>query len=235
MDFIFDSAEKSLGISFNPLARQRFATYCERLLETNKVMNLTAITQPDQVYLRHFIDSAAMLSLGSFELASVIDVGCGAGFPGLPLKITQDSIRLTLLDSLGKRISFLQSLTDELGLQDVRCIHARAEEQALLPDMRESFDFAVSRAVASLPMLSELCLPYVREGGKFIAMKAQDYREELALSENAISTLGGKVCDIKTYSLPDSDIVRALIVIEKAAPTPQNYPRRFAKIQKKPL
>ena len=235
MDSLFNQAEKMLGISFQPLARQRFGLYCDKLLETNKVMNLTAITEPDQVYLRHFIDSTAMLSLGGFENARIIDVGCGAGFPGLPLKIACDSIDLTLLDSLGKRISFLQELTRKLNLENITCIHARAEEEALNPDMREQFDFAVSRAVASLPMLSELCLPYVRIGGKFIAMKAQDYEEELALSENAITTLGGKVCDIKNYSLPESDIVRALIVIKKISSTPANYPRRFAKIQKKPL
>ncbi len=235
MTHLFDLAEKSLGISFSTEARERFSQYCESLLETNKVMNLTAITEPELVYLKHFIDSAAVLTADNLSGKKIIDVGCGAGFPGLPIKICDPSVSLTLLDSLGKRISFLSSLTDSLGLEDVTCIHARAEEEALKSDMREQFDFAVSRAVASLPMLCELCLPFVKIGGSFIAMKSQDYKEELEQAQSAISTLGAKVDEIKEYSLPGSDITHILIVIKKESETPANYPRRFAKIQKKPL
>ncbi len=235
MTHLFDLAEETLGISFSPQSRERFNKYCEVLLETNKVMNLTAITEPEQVYLKHFIDSVAVLTADDLKNKKIIDVGCGAGFPGLPIKISEPSVSLTLLDSLGKRISFLSSLIDELGLKDVRCMHARAEEEALKPEMREQFDFAVSRAVASLPMLCELCLPFVKVGGSFIAMKAQGYEEELEQAKSAIEILGAQVSKIKKYLLPGSDINHVLIIIKKVSATPANYPRRFAKIQKKPL
>ena len=146
-----------------PQAEEQFATYCENLLETNKVMNLTAINDPDEVFVRHFYDSIAIMQFVSFQNKSVIDVGCGAGFPGLPLKLANPSISLTLLDSLDKRIRFLSDLCAELNLSDVSCIHGRAEEFSKT-DARESFDFAVSRAVAALPMLCELCLPFVKVG-----------------------------------------------------------------------
>lgn len=235
MTHLFDLAEETLGISFSPQSRERFNKYCEVLLETNKVMNLTAITEPEQVYLKHFIDSVAVLTADDLKNKKIIDVGCGAGFPGLPIKISEPSVSLTLLDSLGKRISFLSSLIDELGLKDARCMHARAEEEALKPEMREQFDFAVSRAVASLPMLCELCLPFVKVGGSFIAMKAQGYEEELEQAKSAIEILGAQVSKIKKYLLPGSDINHVLIIIKKVSATPANYPRRFAKIQKKPL
>lgn len=235
MTHLFDLAEETLGISFSPQSRERFNKYCEVLLETNKVMNLTAITEPEQVYLKHFIDSVAVLTADDLKNKKIIDVGCGAGFPGLPIKISEPSVSLTLLDSLGKRISFLSSLIDELGLKDVRCMHARAEEEALKPEMREQFDFAVSRAVASLPMLCELCLPFVKVDGSFIAMKAQGYEEELEQAKSAIEILGAQVSKIKKYLLPGSDINHVLIIIKKVSATPANYPRRFAKIQKKPL
>lgn len=235
MNTLFDQAQQLMGITFSDLARHAFDTYCSRLIETNKVMNLTAITEPEQVYIRHFIDSAAALTAADFAGKSVIDVGCGAGFPGLPMKITQSDISLTLLDSLNKRIAFLDELCNELGMDDVRCIHGRAEEEALKEDMREQFDFAVSRAVASLPMLCELCLPFVKVGGSFIAMKSSDYSEELTAAENAISLLGAHVEEIRKYSLPGDHGDRVLIIIKKAEQTPAGYPRRFAKIQKKPL
>lgn len=235
MNTLFDQAQTLIGITFSDAARHDFDTYCSRLIETNKVMNLTAITEPEQVYIRHFIDSSAALTAADFAGKSVIDVGCGAGFPGLPMKITQPDISLTLLDSLNKRIAFLDELCDELGIKDVRCIHGRAEEEALKEDMREQFDFAVSRAVASLPMLCELCLPFVKVGGSFIAMKSSDYSEELNAAGNAISLLGACIDEIREYTLPGDQGDRVLIIIKKVKQTPAGYPRRFAKIQKKPL
>ena len=235
MNRLFDLGQEALGITFSESAKNAFYIYANRLIETNKVMNLTAITEPEQVYIRHFIDSAAVLSADDFKGKSLIDVGCGAGFPGLPIKITEPSVSLTLLDSLGKRISFLDELCSELKLGNVECIHGRAEEEALKEDMREKFDFAVSRAVASLPMLCELCLPFVKKNGFFIAMKSPDYTEELDEAENAISVLGGEVTEIKEYTLPCNHGSRVLIKIRKASQTPDGYPRRFAKIQKKPL
>lgn len=215
-------------------AEEQFEIYCNLLLETNRVMNLTAIEDPEEVYIRHFFDSLALLRFFPLENASVIDVGCGAGFPGLPLKLACPSLSLTLLDSLEKRIRFLSSVCEQLNLEGVSCIHGRAEEFSRT-EARESFDFAVSRAVAALPMLCELCLPFLRMGGKLLAMKAENCEEELAAAKNAIETLGGKLVKEETYTFPGSDCTRRLIVIEKIQPTPEKYPRRFAKIQKSPL
>lgn len=211
-----------------------FSLYCSMLLETNKVMNLTAIEDPDEVYTRHFYDSLALMQFASFENKSVIDVGCGAGFPGLPLKLANPTMSLTLLDSLDKRIRFLSSICDALQLEDVSCMHGRAEEVSRT-EARESFDFAVSRAVAALPMLCELCLPFVKIGGMLLAMKAEDCEEELASAKNAISLLGGTLIEKKIYTFPGCDCARSLVLIRKDAPTPEKYPRRFAKIQKSPL
>ncbi|MBQ3055707.1 MAG: 16S rRNA (guanine(527)-N(7))-methyltransferase RsmG [Oscillospiraceae bacterium] len=217
-----------------PQVEEQFATYCDVLLETNKVMNLTAITDPEEVFVRHFYDSIAIMQFLSFENKSVIDVGCGAGFPGLPLKLANPSISLTLLDSLDKRIRFLSDLCERLQLSDVSCIHGRAEEVSRT-DARESFDFAVSRAVAALPMLCELCLPFVKVGGALLALKAEDCEEELASAQNAIKTLGGELTEKIVYDFPNSDCLRSLLVIQKISETPEKYPRRFAKIQKSPL
>ena len=207
--------------------------YGEMLIETNKVMNLTAITEPKDVASLHFLDSAALLTLTDLKNKSVVDVGTGAGFPGMPLRILEPSIRLTLLDSLGKRIHFLQGVCDELGLSDVACVHSRAEEFAA--KHRESFDAATSRAVAALPMLSELCLPLVKVGGWFLAMKAVDSDGEIAAAKKAIATLGGTVERWEDYAIPASDVRHRLVFIKKVAPTPPKYPRAFAKIKKSPL
>ena len=212
-----------------------FEKYSKMLLSANEVMNLTAITDPEEVKIRHFADSLALLSLYDFSGKRVIDVGCGAGFPGLPLKLGDKSISLTLLDSLGKRIDFLSEVCTSLSLSDVECIHARAEEQAREEGYRESYDIAVSRAVADLSMLSELTLPYVKVGGAFIAMKAQNCEEELNSAENAIKTLGGEVEEIKEYTLYNTDITHKAIIIRKVSETPEKYPRRFAKIKSQPI
>ena len=207
--------------------------YADALLETNKVMNLTAITDPADVATLHFLDSAALLTLADFSGKRVVDVGTGAGFPGMPLRILEPSIQLTLLDSLGKRIHFLQGVCDQLGIADVNCVHARAEEFAA--QHRETFDIATSRAVASLPLLAELSLPLVKVGGYFLPMKAVDSDEELASAARAISILGGRLKEVKDYRIPGTEVTHRLVVIEKVKPSPAKYPRAFAKIKKAPL
>jgi len=207
--------------------------YSQLLLERNKVMNLTAITEPEEVASLHFLDSAALLTLADFRDKTVADVGTGAGFPGLPLRIVEPSIRLTLLDSLNKRIDFLKDVCGELGLADVECVHARAEEFAA--DHRESFDIVTSRAVANLQLLSELCLPLVKVGGTFLAMKAVGSGQELAGAAHAIETLGGAVETTADYVIPGTDVRHRVILIKKIKKTEKKYPRTFAKIKKYPL
>ena len=207
--------------------------YADALLETNKVMNLTAITDPADVATLHFLDSAALLTLADFAGKKVVDVGTGAGFPGMPLRILEPSVRMTLLDSLGKRINFLQGVCDQLGFADVNCVHARAEEFAA--KHRESFDIATSRAVASLPLLAELSLPLVKVGGCFLPMKSVESDEEIASAARAIEILGGKLADVKDYVVPGTNVKHRLVVIEKVKASPAKYPRAFAKIKKAPL
>lgn len=207
--------------------------YAEMLVERNKVMNLTAITDPLEIAALHFLDSAALLSLADFSKKRVVDVGTGAGFPGLPLRILEPSIKLTLVDSLNKRIGFLTEVCQRLRLDDVLCIHSRAEEFAA--GQREQFDVAVSRAVAQLPVLAELCLPLVRPGGEFLAMKSVDSDEELQSAGHALEILGGKVKSVKSYVIPGTNRCHRLIVIQKVKKTPEKYPRTFAKIKRNPL
>lgn len=209
-----------------------FCAFGSALVEKNQVMNLTAITEPEQVARLHFLDCIALLGAANFYGKSVIDVGCGAGFPGVPLKIAEPSIDLTLLDSLKKRMDWLESTLPELGIE-AQCVAARAEEYALAH--REQYDIAVSRAVARLTMLAELCLPLVRVGGHFIAMKSADSDEELSQATRAIATLGGKVTRIWDYPVPGTDAVHRAVVITKVKATPKPYPRRFAKIKQQPL
>ena len=207
--------------------------YGELLLKKNKVMNLTAITEPQDVAALHFLDSAALLALADFRGKSVVDVGTGAGFPGMPMKILEPSIHMTLLDSLGKRITFLQEVCEDLGLTDVQCVHARAEEFAA--EHRQGFDFAVSRAVANLSVLCELCLPLVKVGGTFLSMKSVESDGELEQAEKAIRLLGGQAERTADYRIPGTEVTHRVIFIKKVAETPKKYPRPFAKIKKNPL
>ena len=205
----------------------------EMLVEKNKVMNLTAITEPADVATLHFLDSVAMLKEIDLSGKTVVDVGTGAGFPGMPLRVVCPAIRMTLLDSLNKRIDFLKEVCDELGYTDVACVHGRAEEFAA--KHRESFDFATSRAVANFQLLTELCLPLVKVGGTFIAMKSVESDEELKAAEKAISILGGQVERTIDYQIPGTDVTHRLVFIKKIKETPKKYPRAFAKIKKNPL
>ena len=207
--------------------------YAELLVEKNKVMNLTAITEPHDIATLHFLDSVAMLPLADLKGKKMADVGTGAGFPGMPLRIVEPSLRLTLLDSLNKRIDFLKEVCEDLGLNDVECIHGRAEEFAA--SHREDYDVVTSRAVANLQMLSELCLPLVKVGGYFLSMKAVDSEQEVNDAKNAIKTLGGQIEKVVDYAIPGTDVQHRLIFIKKIKETPKKYPRAFAKIKKNPL
>lgn len=225
-----------LDITPPPEAIDRLCRYAQLLVEQNKVMNLTAITDPEGVARLHFLDSAALLPLcGGAAGKSLIDVGTGAGFPGLVLKILCPELKLTLLDSLGKRVNWLSQVARELGLKDVTCLHARAEEQALVKGYRDSFDLVTARAVADLRLLSELCLPYAKVGGTFLSMKSVDSGEELDRAAHAIKLLGGRLENIIDCPIPGCDVTHRVVAIRKMAPTLKGYPRRWAKIQKEPL
>lgn len=207
--------------------------FTARMLETNKVMNLTRITDPKEIAEKHLLDCASLLQAADFSKKSVVDVGCGAGFPGMPLHILCPSCELTLLDSLGKRIRFLQGCIDAMNLSDIEAVHARAEEFAA--KHREQYDFAVSRAVAQLNVLAELSLPLVKQGGAFIAMKSKDTDEELERAKKAIRLLGGEIEKIIDYTIPHTEITHRLVVIRKKNHTPKQYPRQFRKISASPL
>ena len=208
-------------------------TFAQLLLEKNQVMNLTAITDPVDVVQLHLLDCAAVLTKAELKGKTVVDVGTGAGFPGMPLQILEPGAKLTLLDSLQKRIGFLQEVCDALGLTQTCCVHARAEEYAR--EHREQFDFATSRAVAALNTLCELALPMVKVGGAFLAMKSVDCDEELRQAKSAIAQLGGTVESVQDYTIPGTDVRHRLVIIRKIKPTPPAFPRAFARIKKNPL
>ena len=225
---------RRLGISLPPGSFAAFETYHALLEQKNKSVNLTAIKGAEDVAHLHFLDSLALLGFASFKDARVVDVGSGAGFPGVPLKLAEPSIELTLIDATAKRVAFLKELCAAIGIE-AECVHARAEESARAPEMRERFDIAVSRAVARLSVLAELCLPFVRVGGLFIAMKGAESDAELAEARNAMDVLGSEYEDARDYTIPETEITHRVIIIRKTAQTPSQYPRRFAKILKSPL
>lgn len=225
-----------MGVQLSPEMLNSFMVYKDMLLEWNNKINLTAITDEREIMQKHFADSVSVLAGAEIaEGESVIDVGTGAGFPGLPIKIARPDIRLTLLDSLNKRVDFLNEVCGRIGLKETACAHMRAEDGGRTDGLRDSFGVCVSRAVARLNVLSEYCLPFVAVGGRFISLKGPDSAQEAAEAENAVKALGGEISEIKKISIPDTDITHSLIIIKKIIQTPANYPRKAGKALKKPI
>lgn len=229
-----------LGIPYTEQMLEQLQTYYEMMVEKNKVMNLTAVTEKDEVITKHFLDSLCFAKVYLPKRKEgfsprIIDIGTGAGFPGIPLKIFFPEIQIVLLDSLQKRINFLQDVVSKLGLEGISCIHGRAEELSGKSEYREEFDYAVSRAVARLASLSELCIPFVKQGGQFLAYKSEGATEEIEEAGEALSTLGCKKVDILSYTIPESDLPRKLVVATKTTATPAKYPRGGGKPMKQPI
>ena len=229
---LFEKGLEELSISLSQEQKRQFVTYYEYLIEKNKVMNLTAITEYEEVIVKHFLDSLSIVKAGCFEQnalngKSVIDIGTGAGFPGIPLQIAFPQLKITLLDSLNKRVNFLNEVIDMLGLSKVEAVHGRAEDYAKQKEYRECFDFCVSRAVANLSTLSEYCIPFVKEGGCFISYKSGKIDEELSQAGNAVKVLGGKVLDVVKFPLMGTDMDRSFVIIKKTRPTAKKYPRKY--------
>lgn len=231
-DYLRDQAA-NYGITLEPDVLQKLDVYAELLVDWNQRMNLTAITEPQEIVIKHFLDSLLLTAVTEIpQNGSLVDVGTGAGFPGVPVKILRPDLELTLLDSLNKRLIFLEALCDQLGISAQR-VHARAEE-AGRGALRERFDLATARAVAPLSQLCEYCLPLVRVGGRFVALKGPDVEQEARQSEKAIALLGGKLLEIRRLELSDGSS-RSFVMIEKISQTPSKYPRQSAKIAKQPL
>lgn len=233
---VLKKAALEMGIALPEKSMERLTAFTERLLEVNQVMNLTAITNLNEIITKHYIDSLTPLQTGLFAPgARVIDVGCGAGFPGIVLKIAREDLILTLLDGQNKRIGFLKETGAMLGLDGVTYLHERAEAGGRKAELRERFTIAISRAVAPFGELCELCLPYVEVGGALIAMKGPDPAEEVKKGERAVKALGGQVEEIRPAPLWGTDILHSLVVVRKMEKTRKEYPRSYAKIAKKPL
>lgn len=245
-------AFRKAGLELSERKVKQFLCYYERLVEKNKVMNLTAITEYEDVVLKHFLDSGMLWATGVIKKTdeewfgefneeikrpgvSLIDVGTGAGFPGVPLKVLREDLSLTLLDTLNKRLEFLKETLAAMDIHDVTLRHDRAEDAAKDPALREKFDIATSRAVSGLPVLSEYCLPFVKTGGLMIAYKSGDVDNELLEAENAIRILGGQIEKVLKYIVPGTDLRRSLVFVRKVSETPLKYPRKAGKVEKSPL
>lgn len=222
-----------LGLTLSQKQMDTLCAFGEAVIRQNEVMNLTAITDPAQVAKLHLLDSLTVLTAGDLSGKRLIDVGCGAGFPGVPLAVACPALEVTLLDSLGKRVDFLKEVQTDLALKNVTCVHARAEEFAA--QHREQFDLAASRAVAQLNVLCELTLPLVKVGGQFAAMKSVSTDEEIRQAHSAIAQLGGQLSGVTDYTVPETDVVHRIVSIEKTQHTPKQFPRAFARIKKAPL
>lgn len=232
----FDCAIKEWNVEISHTQKAQLLKYYEMLIEKNKVMNLTAITEFDEVVMKHFLDSISLCTIIDVtKKFQILDLGTGAGFPGIPLKICFPNLEIVLADSLNKRVLFLQDVIKELQLDGICAIHARAEELAKDKEFRESFDYCVSRAVANLSTLSEYCLPFVKEKGQFISYKANDIDKETLQAKHAIFLLGGKLKSIEKFSIPNSDLNRSFVVIEKVKKTAKMYPRKAGLPAKQPL
>lgn len=238
---LIKNAFEKIDITLSDLQAEQFSSYYNMLIQKNEVMNLTAITEFEEVLSKHFLDSLMIHDFDYWKkgletgLFSLIDIGTGAGFPGIPLKIIYPQLKVVLLDSLNKRVQFLNEVILELGLKNITAIHGRAEDIAKRPEYREQFDFCVSRAVANLASLSEYCIPFVRIGGSFIPYKSGKIEEELKAAEKAIFLLGGELVDKEEFVLPDSDIYRCLLNIKKIKSTPKKYPRKAGMPTKEPI
>lgn len=230
----FNEMQKKLTIKLSVEQLEKFYSYMSLLLEWNEKMNLTAITEPNEIILKHFIDSLTILNEINNN-SKVVDVGTGAGFPGIPLSIANESLKITLVDSLNKRLIFLQEVIDKLELKNIEIVHSRAEDFGQNKKYRESFDIATSRAVANLSTLSEYLIPLVKINGKCICMKASDVEEEINQAKNAINVLGGTIEKIEEFKLPESDIGRTIIIINKQKQTPKKYPRKAGTPSKEPI
>lgn len=234
----FKHGLEELNITLTAEQIEQFLQYYEMLVEKNKVMNLTGITEYEEVIQKHFLDSLSLIrvipDIASQKL-TVIDLGTGAGFPGIPLKIAFPELEITLMDSLNKRILFLQEVIDALGLKKVSAVHGRAEEMASNATHRQQYDLCVSRAVSNLAVLTEYCLPFVKKGGLFVSYKSADSDAEIQEGKKAISILGGKLTSVDKFQLPDSDLRRALVCIKKVKDTPKKYPRKAGTPAKLPL
>lgn len=225
---------KILGVRFSVEQIEQFYKYMNLLIEWNEKMNLTAITEPKEIILKHFIDSITILKYID-DNSKLVDVGTGAGFPGVPLSIMNPTLKITLVDSLNKRLIFLEEVVKELNLKNIEIVHARAEEFGKNKNYREKFDVATSRAVANLATLSEYLVPLVKIDGKIISMKASNAKEEINDAKKAIEVLGGKIEKIEEFDLPESDIGRTIIIIDKNKCTPAKYPRKAGTPAKEPI
>ena len=236
MSQIFESKLKELDITLNDTQKQQFVKFYELLIKWNQVMNLTGITEYEEVNEKHFIDSLSIVKAVDMDsVVTVIDIGTGAGFPGIPLKIAFPHLKMVLLDSLNKRVQFLNTVIDTLELTDIETIHGRAEDFAKQTQYREQFDLCVSRAVANLATLSEYCIPYVKQEGMFIPYKSGEIEEELQNSKKAVHILGGKIEDVIKFQLPGTEIGRSFVKIRKVRNTSKKYPRKAGLPGKEPI